>query len=230
MEPRCSRLLHYTSGSTGVPNFVITRDRLLSTLCRTSTGRFCGGPEHRCLGLLLEPRPSTVSCPNNTNKNNNKVCRAPCRRGTLVLPEHGPPGRPSRWTSLAAEHRLSILELGAGPAPYALRLPLRVVPARHPGVADVSLLRLALVSGDWESPSTLPDHVRTSCGLDSSSLGGATEARLVHRLSLGDVPPAGGASPTPAADEPELPCARHGPSARARTGGGWEDLSTQKIR
>ncbi|USQ85690.1 amino acid adenylation domain-containing protein [Streptomyces phaeoluteigriseus] len=152
----------YTSGSTGTPKGVmISHAAALNTVDDINT-RFSVTADDRVLGLAqlgFDLSVYDVFGPLSTG-------------GALVLPDAARRGDPGHWARLLADHAVTVWNS----VPAQMQM-LEEYLRTDPG-ADVSRLRLAMLSGDW-IPVTLPDAVRRRVpGLNVVSLGGATEAAI----------------------------------------------------
>ncbi|EST32880.1 non-ribosomal peptide synthetase [Streptomyces roseochromogenus] len=152
----------YTSGSTGTPKGVmISHAAALNTIDDINT-RFSVTAEDRVLGLAqlgFDLSVYDIFGPLSTG-------------GALVLPDAARRGDPGHWAELLTAHAVTVWNS----VPAQMQM-LEEYLRTEPG-ADVSRLRLAMLSGDW-IPVTLPDAVRRRVpGLNVVSLGGATEAAI----------------------------------------------------
>ncbi|MCL7364059.1 non-ribosomal peptide synthetase [Streptomyces ardesiacus] len=152
----------YTSGSTGTPKGVMISHAAALNTVDDINARFAVTADDRVLGLAqlgFDLSVYDIFGPLSTG-------------GALVLPDAGRRGDPRHWAELLAEHAVTVWNS----VPAQMQI-LEEYLRTEPG-ADVSRLRLALLSGDW-IPVTLPDAVRRRVpGLHVVSLGGATEAAI----------------------------------------------------
>ncbi|MEV6834713.1 amino acid adenylation domain-containing protein [Streptomyces sp. NPDC051133] len=170
----------YTSGSTGVPKGVMITHAAARNTVDDINARFSVTADDRVLGLAQLGFDLSVY----------DLFGPLAAGGALVLPDPARRGDPAHWADLLARYDVTLWN--SVPAQMQmLEEYLRTDPA-----ADVSRLRLALLSGDW-IPVTLPDAIRRRVpGLDVVSLGGATEAAIWsihHRVGtvdpdLGSIP------------------------------------------
>ncbi len=152
----------YTSGSTGTPKGVqITHRSALNTI-EDINRRFAVTAGDRVLGLANLGFDLSVY----------DVFGPLALGGCLVLPDHDRRSDPSHWAELVAAHGVTLWNS----VPAQMQM-LTDYLATAPE-ADVTSLRLAMLSGDW-IPVNLPDRIRAHApDLELISLGGATEGSI----------------------------------------------------
>lgn len=152
----------YTSGSTGVPKGVeISHAAALNTV-EDINRRFRVGAGDRVLGLTNLGFDLSVY----------DMFGPLAVGGCLVVPDHEQRSMPSHWAELIAAHGVTLWNS----VPAHLQMMTDFLAAAPE--ADVSSLRLALLSGDW-IPVHLPDRIRRFVPeLELISLGGATEGSI----------------------------------------------------
>ncbi|HLH58393.1 MAG TPA: amino acid adenylation domain-containing protein, partial [Streptosporangiaceae bacterium] len=161
-EPQDLAYVMYTSGSTGSPKGVlISHGAAINTITDVSR-RFGVEAGDRVLGLAglgFDLSVYDIFGPLSVG-------------GCLVLPDAARRADPEHWAALIETHGITIWN--SVPAQLEMLMAyLGAAPA-----ADLTSLRLALLSGDW-IPVGLPDAVRERLpGLRLISLGGATEASI----------------------------------------------------
>lgn len=163
----------FTSGSTGEPKGVMI-DHLgaVNTVVDVNR-RFGVGPDDRVLALSALTFDLSVY----------DVFGTLAAGATIVMPGPSTGPDPAGWARCVAEERITIWNS----VPAVLEL---LVDHAERSGADLSSLRLVLLSGDW-IPVGLPDRVRAlAADVDVISLGGATEASIwsiCHRI--GEIDP-----------------------------------------
>ncbi|SDF43212.1 pyochelin synthetase [Lentzea fradiae] len=164
----------YTSGSTGDPKGVVVSHRAAANTLDDLERRFGLGPADRVLGVANLGFDLSVW----------DVFGVLGAGGGLVLPDAARAADASHWAELIARHGVTLWNT----VPAQLRM-LQAYVDSEPE-ADISGLRLALLSGDW-IPVDLPGRVRAKHpSLELVSLGGATEAAIWSIWHpIGDVPP-----------------------------------------
>ncbi|MFI6599334.1 amino acid adenylation domain-containing protein [Nonomuraea sp. NPDC050536] len=151
----------YTSGSTGSPKGVCVSHRSALNTVEDVNRRFDVGPDDRILGLANLGFDLSVY----------DMFGPLAVGGCLVLPDHERRGLPAHWGELIAQHRVTLWNS----VPAHLQMMADFLSASG---ADISSLRLALLSGDW-IPVSLPDRIRRLVpDLELISLGGATEGSI----------------------------------------------------
>ncbi|MEU0569104.1 amino acid adenylation domain-containing protein [Nonomuraea sp. NPDC005983] len=163
----------FTSGSTGTPKGVMIEHRAALNTVRDLNQRFQVGPADRFLALSALSFDLSVY----------DVYGALAVGATLVVGEPAGDKDPAAWARLVGEERVTVWN--SVPA----LMELLVDHAEHEG-ADLSSLRLVLLSGDW-IPLTLPDRIRALApGAEVISLGGATEGSIWSiSYPIGEVDP-----------------------------------------
>jgi pyochelin synthetase len=152
----------YTSGSTGSPKGVQISHRSALNTVEDMNRRFQVGTGDRILGLANLGFDLSVY----------DMFGPLAAGGCLVVPDHDQRGMPSHWADLIAQHRVTLWNS----VPAHLQMMTDFLPTAPD--ADVSSLRLALLSGDW-IPVNLPSRIRRFVpGLELISLGGATEGSI----------------------------------------------------
>ncbi|GAA3348220.1 non-ribosomal peptide synthetase [Amorphoplanes nipponensis] len=153
----------YTSGSTGSPKGVQISHRGALTTIEDMNRRFGvgAGAGDRILGLTNLGFDLSVY----------DMFGPLAVGGCLVVPDHDQRGMPAHWAELIAAHRVTIWNS----VPAHLQMMADFLATAS---ADVSSLRLALLSGDW-IPVNLPERIRRFVPeLELISLGGATEGSI----------------------------------------------------
>jgi pyochelin synthetase len=152
----------YTSGSTGSPKGVAISHRAALNTVEDMNRRFTVTAVDTILGLTNLGFDLSVY----------DIFGPLAVGGCLVVPDHSQRGMPSHWADLIAEHRVTLWN--SVPAHLQMMADfLSTAPA-----ADVSSLRLALLSGDW-IPVNLPERIRAfRPDIELVSLGGATEGSI----------------------------------------------------
>ncbi len=152
----------YTSGSTGSPKGVQISHRGALNTVEDVNRRFGVDAEDRILGLTNLGFDLSVY----------DMFGPLAVGGCLVVPDHDQRGMPSHWAELIAAHRVTLWN--SVPAHLQMMVDfLSTAPT-----ADVSSLRLALLSGDW-IPVNLPERIRRFVpDIELVSLGGATEGSI----------------------------------------------------
>ncbi|WP_431899015.1 amino acid adenylation domain-containing protein [Nonomuraea sp. bgisy101] len=151
----------YTSGSTGSPKGVRISHRSALNTVEDVNRRFGVGQGDRILGLANLGFDLSVY----------DMFGPLAVGGCLVVPDHDRRGLPAHWAELIARHRVTLWNS----VPAHLQMMADFLSASG---ADISSLRVALLSGDW-IPVSLPDRIRRLVpGLELISLGGATEGSI----------------------------------------------------
>ena len=152
----------YTSGSTGSPKGVQISHRGALNTVEDVNRRFGVGAGDKILGLTNLGFDLSVY----------DMFGPLAVGGCLVVPDHDQRGMPSHWAELIAQHQVTLWN--SVPAHLQMMADfLSTAPS-----ADISSLRLALLSGDW-IPVNLPERIRRLVpGLELVSLGGATEGSI----------------------------------------------------
>jgi pyochelin synthetase len=152
----------YTSGSTGAPKGVRISHRGALNTVEDVNRRFGVGEDDAVLGLANLGFDLSVY----------DMFGPLAVGGSLVIPDHDQRGMPAHWANLIQQHRVTLWNS----VPAHLQMLADFLPTAP--AADVSSLRLALLSGDW-IPVNLPDRTRRLVpDLEVVSLGGATEGSI----------------------------------------------------
>lgn len=152
----------YTSGSTGSPKGVMISHRSALNTVEDVNRRFRVSAGDKILGLTNLGFDLSVY----------DMFGPLAVGGCLVVPDHEQRGMPSHWAELIAAHQVTLWNS----VPAHLQMMTDFL-STAPG-ADVSSLRLALLSGDW-IPVNLPERIRRFLpDLELISLGGATEGSI----------------------------------------------------
>ncbi|GAA4083705.1 non-ribosomal peptide synthetase [Nonomuraea soli] len=158
----------HTSGSTGVPKGVMIGHRAAANTVHDVNRRFGVGEDDRVLGLAALSFDLSVY----------DLFGPPALGAALVLPDPARRGDPSHWADMVSRHGVTVWNS----VPAQLQMLMHYLDAEP---ADLTGLRLAMLSGDW-IPLSLPGHaVRHLPGTELVSLGGATEAAIwsnYHRI------------------------------------------------
>ncbi|MFI6763462.1 amino acid adenylation domain-containing protein [Micromonospora sp. NPDC050417] len=158
----------HTSGSTGVPKGVMISHRAAANTVHDINTRFGVTGADRVLGLAALSFDLSVY----------DLFGPPALGAALVLPDPARRGDPSHWAAMVAAYGVTLWNS----VPAQLQMLMHYLDIEH---ADLSSLRLALLSGDW-IPLSLPGHAgRHVPGAELVSLGGATEAAIwsnYHRI------------------------------------------------
>ncbi|MTK03951.1 amino acid adenylation domain-containing protein [Micromonospora sp. CP22] len=158
----------HTSGSTGTPKGVMISHRAAANTVHDINERFGVTEADRVLGLAALSFDLSVY----------DLFGPPARGAALVLPDPARRGDPSHWAAMVAAHGVTLWNS----VPAQLQMLMHYLDVEP---ADLSSLRLALLSGDW-IPLSLPGHAaRHVPGAELVSLGGATEAAIwsnYHRI------------------------------------------------
>ncbi|MFI6481050.1 amino acid adenylation domain-containing protein [Nonomuraea sp. NPDC050663] len=158
----------HTSGSTGVPKGVMISHRAAANTVHDINRRFGVGEDDRVLGLAALSFDLSVY----------DLFGPPALGAALVLPDPARRGDPSHWADTVSRHGVTVWNS----VPAQLQMLMHYLDAEP---ADLTGLRLAMLSGDW-IPLSLPGHaVRHLPGTELVSLGGATEAAIwsnYHRI------------------------------------------------
>jgi amino acid adenylation domain-containing protein len=151
----------FTSGSTGAPKGVMIEHRAALNTVRDVNQRFGWTGADRVLSLSALGFDLSVQ----------DVYGTLATGGTLVMPAPEEEKDPAAWARLVAEQRITVWNSVPALAE------LLAEQAEQTG-ADLSSLRLVMLSGDW-IPLTLPDRLRALApGVRVVSLGGATEGSI----------------------------------------------------
>lgn len=162
VEPTDPAYVIYTSGSTGNPKGVVVSHRAAANTIDDINHRFSVNPADRVLGVANLGFDLSVW----------DIFGVLAAGGALVVPDADRAADPSYWAELVERHRVTLWNT----VPAQLQM-LQDYLESEPA-ADLSSLRLAMLSGDW-IPVDLPDRVRgRNPGLRVVSLGGATEAAI----------------------------------------------------
>ncbi len=160
-EPDDLAYVIYTSGSTGEPKGVMIDHRAALNTVADINRRFAVGAEDRVLGVSSLSFDLSVW----------DVFGTLAAGAALVLPESSARRDPGHWLGLIGEHAVTVWNS----VPALLEM---LVEFSGDQAAELSSLRLALLSGDW-IPLALPDRLRQRVpGVEVVSLGGATEAAV----------------------------------------------------
>jgi pyochelin synthetase len=152
----------YTSGSTGSPKGVMIDHRSALNTVEDVNRRFGVSAGDTILGLANLGFDLSVY----------DLFGPLAVGGCLVVPDHEQRGMPSHWAELIAQHQVTLWNS----VPAHLQMMTDFLSTAPD--ADVSSLRLALLSGDW-IPVNLPERIRRFVsGLELISLGGATEGSI----------------------------------------------------
>ncbi|GIJ24431.1 non-ribosomal peptide synthetase [Micromonospora lutea] len=158
----------HTSGSTGTPKGVMISHRAAANTVHDINERFAVTGSDRVLGLAALSFDLSVY----------DLFGPPARGAALVLPDPARRGDPSHWAAMVAAHGVTLWNS----VPAQLQMLMHYLDVEP---ADLSSLRLALLSGDW-IPLSLPGHAaRHVPDAELVSLGGATEAAIwsnYHRI------------------------------------------------
>jgi amino acid adenylation domain-containing protein len=149
----------YTSGSTGEPKGVMIEHRSATNTVLDMNRRFGVGPDDRVLAL------SNMSFDLSVYDAFGLLAAG----GALVIPEPAALRDPARWTELIRRHNVTVWN--------SVPQLMQMLVDYHPGKqikSECPSIRVALLSGDW-IPLSLP---RSLDGVDTISLGGATEASI----------------------------------------------------
>ncbi|MFC0623423.1 non-ribosomal peptide synthetase [Kribbella deserti] len=159
----------YTSGSTGKPKGAILSHRAAANTIADVNRRFGIAAGDVVLGLANLGFDLSVY----------DIFGPLGIGGTLVIPDADRRADPSHWADLIATYGVTVWNS----VPALIQM-LSTYAATEP--ADLSTLRVALLSGDW-IPITLPDELTARVpGLEIIAMGGATEAAIwsnYHRYS-----------------------------------------------
>jgi pyochelin synthetase len=152
----------YTSGSTGSPKGVQISHRGALNTVEDVNRRFEVSTGDKVLGLTNLGFDLSVY----------DIFGPLAVGGCLVVPDHDQRGMPSHWAELIVQHGVTLWN--SVPAHLQMMADyLSTAPS-----AEVSSLRLALLSGDW-IPVNLPERIRRFVpGIELISLGGATEGSI----------------------------------------------------
>ncbi len=152
----------YTSGSTGSPKGVMISHRSALNTVEDVNRRFGVSAGDKILGLTNLGFDLSVY----------DMFGPLAVGGCLVVPDHEQRGMPSHWAELIAAHQVTLWNS----VPAHLQMMADFLSAAPS--ADISSLRLALLSGDW-IPVNLPERIRRFVpDLELISLGGATEGSI----------------------------------------------------
>ncbi|WP_214321296.1 non-ribosomal peptide synthetase/MFS transporter [Nonomuraea sediminis] len=163
----------FTSGSTGTPKGVMVPHRAVLNTIRDCNRRFGVGPGDRFLALAALSFDLSVY----------DVFGSLAAGATLVMNDPAADKDPAAWARAVEEHRITVWN--SVPA----LMELLVDHAESEG-ADLTSLRLVMLSGDW-IPLTLPGRIRALAPhAEVISLGGPTETSIwsVHH-PIGEVDP-----------------------------------------
>lgn len=151
----------YTSGSTGKPKGVVLSHRAAANTIDDVNRRFGITAVDTVLGLANLGFDLSVY----------DIFGPLAVGGTLVIPDADRRADPSHWAELIAAHGVTVWNS----VPALLQM-LSTYAATEQ--AELSTLRLVLLSGDW-IPITLPDEMIARIpGLEIIAMGGATEAAI----------------------------------------------------
>jgi amino acid adenylation domain-containing protein len=172
-EPDDLAYVIFTSGSTGTPKGVMIEHRAALNTVRDITARFRVGPEDRVFALSALSFDLSVY----------DVYGTLAAGAALVMGGPAEDKDPAAWARTVADRRITVWN--SVPA----LVELLVEHAEREG-ADLTSLRLVMMSGDW-IPPTLPDRIRALApDAEVVSLGGATEASIWSIFHpIGDVDP-----------------------------------------
>lgn len=166
----------FTSGSTGVPKGVAIEHRQARTTVDDITDRFAITAQDRVLALSALSFDLSVY----------DVFGVLGAGGAVVLPDAERQRDPQHWCELIGRHRVTVWNT----APALLEILVEYAEADPVAAAQLSSMRLAMLSGDW-IPVSLPDRLRALVpGVEVMSLGGATEASIWSiTFPIGEVDP-----------------------------------------
>ncbi|WP_211267044.1 non-ribosomal peptide synthetase/MFS transporter [Nonomuraea candida] len=160
-EPGDLAYVIFTSGSTGTPKGVMIEHRAALNTVRDITGRFRVGPGDRVFALSALSFDLSVY----------DVYGTLAAGATLVMGRAAEDKDPAAWARIVTDQRITVWN--SVPA----LMELLVEHAEREG-ADISSLRLVMMSGDWIPPA-LPDRIRALApSAEIVSLGGATEGSI----------------------------------------------------
>jgi amino acid adenylation domain-containing protein len=149
----------YTSGSTGQPKGVMIEHGSAANTVLDMNRRFGVGPDDRVLALSNMSFDLSVY----------DVFGLLAAGGALVIPEPAALRNPERWTEMIRRHKVTLWN--------SVPQLMQMLVDSHSGMrlkSECPSLRVAFLSGDW-IPLSLP---RSLEGIDTISLGGATEASI----------------------------------------------------
>ncbi len=166
----------FTSGSTGVPKGVAIEHRQARTTVDDITDRFAITGADRVLALSALSFDLSVY----------DVFGVLGVGGAMVLPDVARQRDPQHWCELIGAHGVTVWNT----APALLEILVEYAEADPVAAAQLSSLRLAMLSGDW-IPVSLPARLRALVpGVEVMSLGGATEASIWSiTFPIGEVDP-----------------------------------------
>ncbi|WP_370254167.1 amino acid adenylation domain-containing protein [Streptomyces sp. V4I8] len=155
----------YTSGSTGRPKGIALRHRGVLNNLLDLNARFAVGPGDKVLALSSTSFDMSVY----------EFLGITLAGGTVVIADPGRAKDPAHWHELIQRHQVSVWN--SAPALAELYV------AHLQGLGDERTgLRLAMLGGDWVTP-TLPDRLRAFApGIRVIVMGGATESSIHSTL------------------------------------------------
>jgi amino acid adenylation domain-containing protein len=157
--PRDLAYVIYTSGSTGRPKGVMIEHQSATNTVLDMNRRFRVGPDDRVLALSNLSFDLSVY----------DIFGLLAAGGSIVIPDRAALRDPKRWAELIRRHQVTVWNS----VPQLMQM---LVDA-HAGEELTSAcpsIRVAFLSGDW-IPLSLPRRLE---GIDTISLGGATEASI----------------------------------------------------
>ena len=161
-QPEDIAYVIYTSGSTGTPKGVVIDHRGAVNTIRDINQRFMVKESDRVLALASLSFDLSVY----------DIFGTLAAGGTLVIPKAEGTRDPAHWLELMENHQVTIWNS----VPALMQMLVEYAAASSTPIRSV--LRLALLSGDW-LPLGLPEQIKTVFAKSQViSLGGATEASI----------------------------------------------------